>query len=107
MPELRAMSAAPDTRLLDAPRRAALANPQEADPTQADVLRNLAFEAQLAHEEAGGLVGSRLGQRAACLNWIAADAEYQRWLGGGQRVPEAQLVQAEQDVLRQFRLLLS
>lgn len=104
------MNAAAQVQAAHAASASQGAQSQPSRPTQAglpgaDVLRNLAIAAFIEYETSGASVGSVLGQKAACLAWLASEAEYQRWLSGSPRAELAALIEAEQAVARQFRTL--
>ncbi|MBP8100581.1 MAG: hypothetical protein KAY54_01750 [Burkholderiaceae bacterium] len=51
--------------------------------------------------------GSMSAQKAACLEWLACGAEYQHMLRGGPRVSTGELLEAQENLVKQIRFLMA
>lgn len=70
---------------------------------EADALRALADHAKFEAAMLGACDGSMSAQKAACLEWLACGAEYQRMLRGGPHGGD--LLAAEKNLVKQVGYL--
>lgn len=76
------------------------------DGVEAEVLRRLASHANFEAAMLNASTGSMLAQKAACLEWLACGAEYQRMLAGGPEASLSKLVEAQKNMVEQLRSLV-
>lgn len=81
------------------------------DGLYAEVMRNLADHAKFEASVRQAAEGSFTSQKAACLEWLAASAEYQLWVScdvpsSPYPSPSRTLIDVEKDLVTQFRHLL-